>query len=110
MNARWFLVGISVAALGLATAGIVAARTYARGRWTVVEFKSRGPHRTAKVLVNDRTGVVCEVNRLVASRLFAGVGRLLDVQPAAQGRSAFPAKVITFAPSIRRALSNVRCS
>lgn len=74
MNARWFLVVISVAALGLAIAGIVAARTHARGRWTVVEFESRGPHRTARVLINDRTGVVCEVNRVGSSPADSSLG------------------------------------
>jgi hypothetical protein len=37
--------------------------TLARGRWIVAEYESRGPNRYSRVLVNDRTGVVCELNR-----------------------------------------------
>ena len=60
---RWFYPLVVFAALVIAGASVVAAVTFSRGHWFVADYESRGPSRLARVLVNDRTGVVCEVNR-----------------------------------------------
>ena len=72
---RWFLVLIGGSAVFAAVAALLAASTLSRGRWFVAEYESRGPTRYARVLVNDRTGVVCQLNRDGASPDDQGLGQ-----------------------------------
>lgn len=60
---RWSLGLIIIASLVAAGALASIAVTSARGRWLVAEYESRGPNRYSRVLVNDRSGEVCELNR-----------------------------------------------
>jgi hypothetical protein len=64
---KWFYALLAIAALVTAGAAVCAAAVTWRGRWVVVDYESRGPSQYAKVLINERTGVVCELNRDAAA-------------------------------------------
>ena len=57
------VIGASIAAASATYA--VAATKDGPGTWTVVDYVSRGPDLTARVLLNTRTGQVCEINRML---------------------------------------------
>jgi hypothetical protein len=90
MTSRWFQTFVVAILFAMAVGSLWAARTYARGRWVVAEYESRGPNRTAKVLVNDRTGVVCELNRQSPDSALGGDAFWMCSAPPKGGQRFFP--------------------